>query len=123
MEVRPKQIARQLRASRVEDERPPHAERAAKQAGLEDDVVAWRRFAGLGGSRLVQSSWANTNAAKSTSCVSSTRRSSVGRPGLKSVVHGSTSATSSSPRVSAWISFACFPDDQGRSEACSFRKG
>src|SRR6187399_3268403 len=46
---------------------------------------------------VVQSSWANTNAAKSTSWESSTSRSSVDRPGLNVVVHGSTSATSSSP--------------------------
>src|ERR1700704_3309687 len=60
---------------------------------------------------VVQSSWANTNAAKSTSCESSTSRSRVDRPGLNVVVHGSTSATSSSPRVIAWSSLACLPDD------------
>src|SRR4029453_2101838 len=60
---------------------------------------------------VVQSSWANTNAAKSTSWVSSTSRSRVDRPGLKVVVQGSTSATSSSPRVIAWSSLACLPDD------------
>ena len=60
---------------------------------------------------VVQSSWANTNAAKSTSCESSTSRSRVDRPGLNVVVQGSTSATSSSPRAIAWSSFACFPDD------------
>src|SRR6185312_6558214 len=60
---------------------------------------------------VVQSSWANTNAAKSTSWESSTSRSSVCRPGLNVVVQGSTSATSASPRVIAWISLACLPDD------------
>src|ERR671936_1077032 len=60
---------------------------------------------------VVQSSWANTNAAKSTSRESSTSRSSVDRPGLNVVVQGSTSATSSSPRVIAWSSLACLPDE------------
>src|SRR5205085_12077479 len=60
---------------------------------------------------VVQSSWANTNAAKSTSWESSTSRSRVDRPGLNVVVQGSTSATSASPRVIAWSSFACLPDD------------
>src|SRR5262245_9138086 len=60
---------------------------------------------------VVQSSWANTNAAKSTSRVSSRRRSIVVVPRLKDVVQGSTRATSSRPRVSAWTSFACLPDD------------
>src|SRR5205085_10315146 len=63
------------------------------------------------GSGVVQSSWANTNAAKSTSWESSTSRSRVDRPGLNVVVQGSTSATSSSPRVIAWSSLACLPDD------------
>jgi hypothetical protein len=35
----------------------------------------------------------------------------VDRPGLNVVVQGSTSATSSSPRVIAWSSLACLPDD------------
>src|ERR1700704_3251225 len=60
---------------------------------------------------VVQSSWANTNAAKSTSWESSTSRARVDRPGLNVVVQGSTSATSSSPRVIAWSSLACLPDD------------
>src|SRR6267378_3487700 len=60
---------------------------------------------------VVQSSWANTNAAKSTSWESSTSRSRVDRPGLNVVVQGSTSATSSSPRVIARSSLACLPDD------------
>src|SRR5438876_9180896 len=60
---------------------------------------------------VVQSSWANTNAAKSTSWESSTRRSRVDRPGLNVVVQGSTSATSSSPRVIDWRSLACLPDE------------
>ena len=60
---------------------------------------------------VVQSSWANTNAAKSTSWESSTSRSRVDRPGLNVVVQGSTSATSSSPRVIAWSSLACLPDE------------
>src|SRR3954471_13623144 len=58
-----------------------------------------------------QPSGANTNGAKSTSGESATSRSSVDRPGLKVVVQGSTSATSASPRVIAWISFACLPDE------------
>src|SRR5215471_5758426 len=62
-------------------------------------------------SLVVQSSWANTNAAKSTSWESSTSRSSVERPGLNVVVHGSTSATSESPRSMALSSLACLPDD------------
>src|SRR5215467_12360900 len=41
---------------------------------------------------VVQSSWANTNAAKSTSRESSTSQSRVDSPGLNVVVHGSTSA-------------------------------
>src|SRR5262245_21707338 len=60
---------------------------------------------------VVQSSWANTNAAKSTSWESSTSRSRVERPGLNVVVQGSTSATSSSTRVIALSSLACSPDD------------
>src|SRR5437763_15226232 len=60
---------------------------------------------------VVQSSWANTNAAKSTSRESSTSRSRVDRPGLNVVVQGSTSATSPSPRAIAWRSLACLPDD------------
>src|SRR4051812_11633022 len=59
----------------------------------------------------IQSSWANTKAAKSTSWESSTSRSRVERPGLNVVVQGSTSTTSASPRVIAWSSFACLPDD------------
>src|SRR5690349_862127 len=60
---------------------------------------------------VVQSSWANTNAAKSTSPESSTSRSRVDRPGLNVVVHGSTSAISESPRSIARSNFACSPDD------------
>src|SRR6476620_5671509 len=66
---------------------------------------------GSAASVAVQSSWANTNAAKSTSRESSTRRSRVDRPGLNEVVQGSTSATSSRPRVIAWSSLDCLPDD------------
>src|SRR5262249_42266060 len=58
-----------------------------------------------------QSSCANTNAAKSTSWDSSTRRSSVERPGLKAVVQGSTSAMSSRPSVIAARSSACLPEE------------
>src|SRR5687768_4927407 len=47
----PEQIARQLRTVRVEDERAPHAERAAEQPGLEHHVVARGRLADLGRSR------------------------------------------------------------------------
>src|SRR5438477_9791946 len=60
---------------------------------------------------VIQSSWANTNAAKSTSWESSTSLSRVDRPGLNVVVQGSTSATSSRPRVIPWRSLACLPDD------------
>jgi hypothetical protein len=35
----------------------------------------------------------------------------VDRPGLNVVVQGSTSATSSSPRVISWSSLVCSPDD------------
>src|SRR5262245_25901083 len=60
---------------------------------------------------LVQSSSANTNAAKSTSRVSSRRRFSVVVPGLKDVVQGSTCATSSRPRVNACTIFFCAADE------------
>jgi hypothetical protein len=43
--------------------------------------------------------------------VSSTSRSRVETPGLKTVVHGSTSAMSWIPRVSACSNFSCCPDD------------
>src|SRR5215813_13522810 len=69
---------------------------------------AWPDSAALD---IVQSSWAKTKAAKSTSCESSTSRSSVERPGLNVVVQGSTSATSSSPRAIASSRLACSPDD------------
>src|SRR5204863_10216741 len=42
------QVARELRTVRVEDERPPDAERPSEQPGLEDHVVARRRLADLG---------------------------------------------------------------------------
>src|SRR6267142_225090 len=64
-----------------------------------------------GGLLIVQSSRANTNAAKSTSRASSRSRPSVVVPELKEVVQGSTCATSSRPRVSACSSFCCFPDE------------
>src|SRR5262245_40643973 len=64
-----------------------------------------------GGLLVVQSSCANTKAAKSTSRTSSRSRSSVVVPGLNDVVHGSTCAASSRPRVSACSSFCCFPDE------------
>ena len=38
------EIGRKLRAARVEDEGPAHAEGSAEEAGLEDDVVARRRL-------------------------------------------------------------------------------
>ena len=72
---------------------------------------------------VVQSSWAKTNAAKSTSRVSSTSRSRVETPGLKTVVHGSTSAMSWSPRVSAWSSFSCCPDDPRKIRGFISRSG
>src|SRR3954451_23164086 len=60
---------------------------------------------------LVQSSCANTNAAKSTSRERSISRCNVVVPGLNEVVQGSTCATVSSPRVSALRSFSCFPEE------------
>ena len=66
---------------------------------------------GSPGVGAVQSSWANTNAAKSTSRVSSTSRSSVLTPGLKTVVQGSTSATVARPPVRDFSSLPCLPDD------------
>ena len=54
---------------------------------------------GSPGVGAVQSSWAKTNAAKSTSRVSSPSRSSVEVPGLNDVVHGTTSATVARPPV------------------------
>ncbi len=120
------EIGRQLRALGVEDEGPAHPENAAEETGLEDDVVPRRSLTGAGegdavGLTVVQSSWANTNAAKSTSRVSSTRRSSVVVPGLKDVVQGSTCATSSRPRVSAWSSLACLPDEPRKMRGLSIR--
>ena len=70
---------------------------------------------------VVQSSRANANAAKSTSCASSRRRSSVVVPGLKDVVQGSTCATSSRPRVNACSSFYCFPDEPRKMRGLSIR--
>lgn len=66
----------------MQNERSPHSEHAAEQTGLEDHVVARRRMAGFlgigaGWLRVVQSSRANTKAAKSTSRTSSRSRSSV----------------------------------------------
>src|SRR4029079_15059911 len=43
---KPEQVARQLRAVRVEDERPPDAERAAEQPRLEHHVAARGRLPG-----------------------------------------------------------------------------
>src|SRR5262249_4582911 len=56
-----------------------------------------------------------------TWCASSTRRSIVVVPGLKEVVQGSTCATSSRPRVSAWRSFACLPDEPRKMRGLSIR--
>lgn len=53
----------------------------------------------------------NGLAAKSTSRVSSSRRSKVVVSGFNVVVQGFTCATSLRPRVSACGNFACFPDD------------
>jgi hypothetical protein len=69
------------------------AERAAEQPDFEHHVVARRRLRGFWSVRMVQSSCANTNAAKSTSRESSTSRSRVDRPRLNVLVQGSTSAT------------------------------
>jgi hypothetical protein len=69
--------------------------------------------ADAGAPALVQSSRAKTKAAKSTSRVSSSRRSSVFVPGLKLVVQGSTSATSPRPRARVDTSPAC-PVDEPR---------
>jgi hypothetical protein len=72
-----------------------------------------------GGAVLVQSSCANRNTAKSTSRVNSSSRSSVVVPGLNTVVQGWTSAMSSSPRVSAWSSRACLPDEPRKTRGLS----
>ena len=64
-ELRSERVARQLRIVCVEDERAPDAERAA-EAGPNTALsrgAARRTEASV----VVQSSWANTNAAKSTS--------------------------------------------------------
>src|SRR5262249_60726826 len=66
---------------------------------------------GAGGVTVVESSCANTKAAKSIWGAGPTSRSSVVVPGLKDVVQGSTCATSSRPRVNACSSFSCFPDE------------
>src|SRR5215471_13368064 len=84
---------------------PPNSPASNTTLSRGDDWPDWDA------SVVVQSSWANTNAAKSTSWESSTSRSRVDRPGLNAVVQGSTSATSSSPRVIAWSSLTCSPDD------------
>src|SRR3954471_17999311 len=70
---------------------------------------------------VVQSSGANTKAAKSTSCASSRSRSNVVVPGLNEVVQGSTCATSSRPRVSACSSFSCCPDEPRKMRGLSIR--
>src|SRR6476620_4682576 len=72
---------------------------------------------------VVQSSWAKTNAAKSTSWESSTSRSRVDLPGLNVVIQGSTSAISSSPRVIAWSSLACLPDEPRKMRGLFMRDG
>ena len=64
---------------------------------------------------------ANTNAAKSTSCASWTRRASVVVPGVKDDVQGSTWQTSSRPRVSACSNFVCFPDEPRKIRGLSIR--
>ena len=111
------EVARKLRPLGMEDEGPAHA-RARRRTGrprtrrcraATPDPAAGSAEAG--GLPVVQSSCAKTNAAKSTSRVSSSRRSSVDVPGLKDVVQGSTRAMSLRPRVSACSSFSCFPDE------------
>ena len=116
----PEEIGGQLGALRMEDERAAHAQRAAEQAGLEHHVVARR---GLALARLRPlGCWSSRPARRRTRrsrprCVSSTSRSSVDTPGLKTAVHGSTSATSASPRVSACTSFACLPEEPRKMRA------
>src|SRR3954447_283498 len=73
------------------------------------------------GVTVVQSSWANTKTANSTSRESSTRRSSVLTPGLNEVVHGSTTATSSKPRASARSTLSCLPDEPRKTRGLSIR--
>src|SRR3954454_25273698 len=84
---------------------PPNSPASKTTLSRGDACSAWDA------SVVVQSSWAKTKAAKSTSWESSTSRSRVERPGLNVVVQGSTSATSSSPSVIAWTSGACLPDE------------
>src|SRR4051812_37626564 len=73
------------------------------------------------GVTVVQSSWAKTKTAYSTSRESSTRRSSVLTPGLNEVVHGSTTATSSKPRASARSILSCLPDEPRNTRGLSIR--
>src|SRR5688572_1400550 len=116
MQVRPRRSLGSLEplAWRIKVRRMPRTppKRPASKTTLSRGE-AWPDPGAVDGSGLlvVQSSCANTNAAKSTSRVSSSRRSNVVVPGLKDVVHGSTCATSSRPPVSACSSFSCFPDE------------
>lgn len=90
--------------------RGPHRKPASKTTLSRGE--AWPEAEGSdAGGLVVQSSCANTKAAKSTSRVSSRSRSRVDVPGLNEVVQGSTCATSWRPRVSACSSFCCFPDE------------
>src|SRR4051812_319464 len=82
---------------------------------------AWPDPAETAGWLVVQSSRANTKAAKSTSCASSRSRPKVVVPGLNEVVQGSTCATSSRPRVSACSSFSCCPDEPRKMRGLSIR--
>ena len=124
---KPEEVARKLRAACMKDEGSAHSKDATEKTGFEDYIVSRRSLTGSprtedrGWLAAVQWSRANANAAKSTSCASSTRRSSVVVPGLNDVVQGSTCAPSSRPRVSAWSSFSCFPDEPRKMRGLSIR--
>jgi len=95
----------------VEDERAPDAERAAEQPGLEHHVVARRCLDGLGRIRRRPVVLGEHERSEIDLLAELDEPVERDRPGLNVVVQGSTSATSSSPRVSAWSSLACLPDD------------
>ena len=120
------EIARKLRAVRLQNEGPAHAKGSAEKTGLEDDVVSRRSLTGSLGVRCGRAVGRPVVArehevAKSTSCASSRSRSSVVVPGLKDVVQGSTRAMSSRPRVSACSSFCCFPEEPRKMRGLSMR--
>ena len=84
----PEQVARKLRTVGVQDERAPDPECAAESPASKTTLSRGDASPVWEASVVVQSSWAKTNAAKSTCWVSSTSRSRVDRPGLNVVVQG-----------------------------------